>query len=122
MYKVLRRVYWWPGVKKDVNKYMCACLSCQRVKAEHKKVTGLLQMLSIPERKWEEATIDFINRIPPSQTTTIDFINRLPPSQTKRDATWVVVHRLTKSVHLIPVNVIDFMGKLTRIYTQEVVR
>jgi hypothetical protein len=78
------------------------------VKAEHKKVAGSLQPLPIPEWKWEEVTIDFITE--------------LPPSQTKKDTIWVVVDRLTKSAHFIPVNVKDSMEKLTRIYTQEVVR
>jgi hypothetical protein len=46
----------------------------------------------------------------------------LPPSQTKKDAIWVVVDRLTKTTHFIPVNVKDSIEKLARIYTQEVVR
>jgi hypothetical protein len=84
------------------------CLTCQKVKAEHKKVAELLQPLPIPEWKWEKVTMDFVTG--------------LPPSWTKRDAIWVVVDRLTKSTHFILVNVRDSMKKLTRIYTQEVVR
>jgi hypothetical protein len=53
---------------------------------------------------------------------TIDFVIDLPPSQVKKDAIWVVVDRLTKSAHFILVNMRDFMEKLGRIYTQEVVR
>jgi hypothetical protein len=83
-------------------------LTCQKVKAEHKKVTGLLQLLPIPEWKWEEVVKDFFTG--------------LPPSQTQRDAIWVVVDWITKLAHFIPMNVRDSMEKLTRIYTQEVVR
>jgi hypothetical protein len=53
---------------------------------------------------------------------TIDFVTGLLPSQTKKDAIWVVVDRLTKPAYFISVNVRDFVEKLIRIYTQEVVR
>jgi hypothetical protein len=52
----------------------------------------------------------------------MDFVTGLPLSQTKKDAIWVVVDRLTKSAHFIPVNVRDPMKKLTKLYTQEAVR
>jgi hypothetical protein len=53
---------------------------------------------------------------------TIDFVIRLPPSRTKKEAIGVVVDRLTKTTHFIPVNVKDSMEKLVWVYTQEVVR
>jgi hypothetical protein len=52
----------------------------------------------------------------------MDFVTGLPLTQDKKDAIWVVVDRLTKAAHFIPVNIRDFVGKLTKIYTQEVVR
>jgi hypothetical protein len=52
----------------------------------------------------------------------MDFVTGLPLQQDKKDAIWVVVDRLTKSAHFIPINIRDSMGKLTKIYTQEVVR
>jgi hypothetical protein len=52
----------------------------------------------------------------------MDFLTGLPPSQAKKDAIWVVVDRLTKAAHFIPVNVRDSLEKLTNMYTQEIVR
>jgi transposase InsO family protein len=52
----------------------------------------------------------------------MDFVTGLPPSQSKKDAIWVVVDRLTKTAHFIPVNVRDSMEKLIEIYTLEIVR
>jgi hypothetical protein len=78
------------------------------VNAEHKKSAGLLQPLPIIEWKWDEVTMDFVTG--------------LPPSQTKKDANLVVVNRLTKLAHFIPVNVRDSLEKSAKIYTQEVVR
>jgi hypothetical protein len=49
MYKDLKRVYWWPEMQKDVTRYVSTCMTCHKVKAEHKKSIRLLQLLPIPE-------------------------------------------------------------------------
>ena len=36
------------------------CLICQQVKAEHKKPSGLLMSLQVPEWKWSHITMDFV--------------------------------------------------------------
>ena len=40
------------------------CLTCQQVKAEHQKPTGLLQPLEVAEWKWEHVTMDFVTHFP----------------------------------------------------------
>nr|GEV35446.1 hypothetical protein [Tanacetum cinerariifolium] len=64
MYYDLRSLYWWPRMKKDIAMYVSKCLTCSKVKAEHQKPSGLLQHLEIPEWKWENITMDFINKLP----------------------------------------------------------
>ncbi|XP_066365133.1 uncharacterized protein [Miscanthus floridulus] len=54
MYLDLKEKYWWYGLKKDVAEYVAICDTCQRVKAEHQRLVGLLQPMKIPEWKWEE--------------------------------------------------------------------
>jgi hypothetical protein len=51
-------------MKHSVVEYVAICDTCQRVKAEHQRPAGLLQLLKIPERKWEEVTMDFIVGLP----------------------------------------------------------
>jgi hypothetical protein len=51
----------------------------------------------------------------------MDFVMGLPPSKTNKDSIWVVVDRLIKLAHFIPVNVRDSMEKLAHIYTQKIV-
>jgi hypothetical protein len=80
--------FWWKQMKVDISKYVAACEVCQRVKAEHKRPTGLLKPLEIPKWKWEHIIMDFVVG--------------LPRSPRGRDAIWVVVDRLTKSAHFIP--------------------
>ena len=75
-------------MKKDVREYVSECVTCLRVKAEHKKPAGELQPLPVPEWKWEHITMDFLMG--------------LPRTEHRHDAIWVVVDRLTKSAHFIP--------------------
>ena len=79
-------------MKKEIAAYVARCDTCCRVKAVHMKA-GLLQPLSILGWKWEEISMDFIVGLP---TTHRNF-----------NSIWVIVDRLTKSAHFIPV-CIDF--------------
>ncbi|XP_071920667.1 uncharacterized protein [Coffea arabica] len=78
------------------------------MKAEHQKPSGLLQPLEIPEWKWEHITMDFVSG--------------LPRTQKGHDAVWVIVDRLTKSAHFLPVNMKYSMEKLAQLYMDEIVR
>ena len=49
IYRDMREVYWGPGMKKNIAKFVVRCLTCQQVKAEHQKFAGLLQPLSISQ-------------------------------------------------------------------------
>nr|GFC14044.1 putative reverse transcriptase domain-containing protein [Tanacetum cinerariifolium] len=89
MYYDLRGLYWWPGMKKDIAMYVSKCLTCSKVKAEHQKPFGLLQQPEIPEWKWENITMDFVNK--------------LPRTRSVHDSIWVIVDRLTKSAHFLAI-------------------
>ncbi|GKA77029.1 putative reverse transcriptase domain-containing protein [Tanacetum coccineum] len=64
MYHDLRDMYWWPGMKRDIATYVSKCLTCSKVKAKHKRPSGLLKQPKIPEWKWDNITIDFITKLP----------------------------------------------------------
>ena len=64
MYQDLRRQYYWSGMKRHVGDFVRRCLTCQQVKAEHQKPTGLLQPLEVAEWKWEHVTMDFMTHLP----------------------------------------------------------
>ncbi|GJT28571.1 putative reverse transcriptase domain-containing protein [Tanacetum coccineum] len=51
MYYDLRDRYWWPGMKKNITEYICKCLTCLKVKAEHQRPSGRLQKPKIPDGK-----------------------------------------------------------------------
>jgi len=89
MYQDLKTCFWWTKMKKEIVAYVARCDICSRVKADHLRPAGLLQPLSILGWKWEEISMDFIVG--------------LPPTQKGFDSIWVIVDRLTKSAHFIPV-------------------
>ncbi|GJX01197.1 reverse transcriptase domain-containing protein [Tanacetum coccineum] len=106
MYYDLRDIYWWPGMKRDIDTYVSDCLTCAKVKAEHQRPSGLLQQPEIPEWKWENITIKFITK--------------LPRTRSGHDAIWVVVDRLTKSAHFLAIREDYNTEKLARLYTDEI--
>ncbi|XP_073269471.1 uncharacterized protein [Primulina huaijiensis] len=67
MYQDLRRLYLWPGMKKEIASFVSECLTCQQVKIEHQRPAGLLQSLCIPQWKWEHITMDFVVGLPRTQ-------------------------------------------------------
>ncbi|GJR41176.1 putative reverse transcriptase domain-containing protein [Tanacetum coccineum] len=107
MYYDLRDLYWWPGMKRDIAEYVSRCLTCSKIKVEHQKPSGLLQQPEIPEWKWEKITMDLVTK--------------LPRSSSGYDAIWVIVDRLTKSAHFLPIREDYKTEKLARIYINEIV-
>ncbi|GJY75613.1 putative reverse transcriptase domain-containing protein [Tanacetum coccineum] len=76
MYYDLRDRYWWPGMKKDIAKYV---------------------------------------RI------AMDFVTKLPRTSSGHDTIWVIVDRLTKSAHFLPMRKDYKMERLARLYLNEIV-
>ncbi|GJU46549.1 putative reverse transcriptase domain-containing protein [Tanacetum coccineum] len=107
MYQDLKLLYWWPNMKADIATYVSKCLTCAKVKAEHQKLSRLLQQPEIPVWKWERITMDFVSGLP-----------RTPSGY---DTIWVIVDRLTKSAHFLPMKKTDSMEKLTQLYLKEIV-
>ncbi|XP_050877719.1 uncharacterized protein LOC127081510 [Lathyrus oleraceus] len=64
MHQDLRKLFWWPGMKKEIAKFGYSCLICQKSKIGHQKPSGLLQPLSIPEWKWDSISMDFVSGLP----------------------------------------------------------
>ncbi|XP_074314421.1 uncharacterized protein LOC141649635 [Silene latifolia] len=70
LYKDLKKTFWWPNMKKEVAEFVSRCLTCQRVKGEHKRPQGKVQPLDVPEWKWESISMDFIVGLPRTQRDT----------------------------------------------------
>ncbi|GJZ99841.1 putative reverse transcriptase domain-containing protein [Tanacetum coccineum] len=93
MYQDVKKLYWWPNMKADIATYVSKCLTLW-VKGQgpkHQGHRGLLVQPEIPEWKWDNITMDFITK--------------LPRSSQGFDTVWVIVDRLTKSAHFLPIRV-----------------
>ncbi|GJX11186.1 putative reverse transcriptase domain-containing protein [Tanacetum coccineum] len=77
------------------------------VKAKHQRPSGLLVQPAIPEWKWDNITMDFITK--------------LPKSSQGFDTIWVIMDRLTKSAHFLPIRENDPLDKLARLYLNRIV-
>ncbi|KAJ0878102.1 putative nucleotidyltransferase, Ribonuclease H [Helianthus annuus] len=107
MYQDLKEYYWWPKLKGDIATYVEKCLTCGKIKAEYQKPSGLLQQPEIPVWKWEHISMDFITK--------------LPRTSKGHDMIWVIIDRLTKSAHFLPIREKDSTEKLAEIYVREIV-
>jgi hypothetical protein len=95
-------------MKREIAKYISECDTCQRVKASHLKVAGTLQPLPIPSWKWEDICMDFIVG--------------LPNTSRHHDSIWVIVDRLTKTAHFLPVHTTHRTEKYVEIFIDQIVR
>ncbi|GJT21386.1 putative reverse transcriptase domain-containing protein [Tanacetum coccineum] len=107
VFRNLKKLYWWPNMKAKIATYVSKCLTCAKVKAEYQKLSGLLVQPVIPVWKWEYITMNFVTK--------------LPKMTSGQDTIWVIIDRLTKSAHFLPMKETDSMKKLMRQYLKEVV-
>jgi hypothetical protein len=108
MYQDLRQNFWWARMKREIAKYVSECDTCQRVKASHLKASGTLQPLPIPLWKWKDISMDFIVG--------------LPNTSQKHDSIWVIIDRLTKTAHFLPVHTTYSAKKYAKVYLDQIVR
>jgi hypothetical protein len=106
--EVVRSQFFCPGIKNDAFYYIVRCMECQRVKAEHRHRVGLLHPLPIPEKKWEVVTINFITKFP--RTTR------------QHDLIMVLVDKLKKDAHFVPIKTTHIVANIAEIYMKEIVR
>jgi hypothetical protein len=106
MYHDLKQQFLWTRMKRMSAHYVSECDTCRKVKADYMKPRGLLQLLSIPEWKWDNISMDFIAG--------------LPLTAHKFDSIWVIIDRLSKSTHFIPIHTNYNVQKYAGIYIARV--
>ncbi|XP_074342200.1 uncharacterized protein LOC141679658 [Apium graveolens] len=87
-FKTYQRLHewFWPDMRKNMQKYVQVCLVCQQSKASSLRPAGLLQPLPILTRIWEDISLNFVDGLPRSSGV---------------DTVLVVVDRLSKYAHFI---------------------
>lgn len=82
----VKSLFFWKGMAKEIQHYVRNCVTCQKSKPDLAASPGLLQPLPIPNRIWDEISMDFIEGLPSSHGKQVIF---------------VVVDRLSKYAHFI---------------------
>ena len=95
-------------MKGETIEYLAKCQDFQQVKAEHQHPTGLLQPLTVPKWKWE--------------TISLDFITGLPRTQKQNDSIMVVIDKLSKSTHFVPVKSTFKAINVAKVFMKEIFR
>jgi hypothetical protein len=93
-------------MKHETARYVLECDTCRKVKANYMKPGGLLQPLSVPNWKWDDISMDFI-------------VGLLLTAH-KFDSIWVIMDRLTKSPHFVPINTKYRVKKYAELYIARV--
>ena len=89
--ELLQRKFYWPSLAVDVREYIATCSVCQHMAIPRHKPYGKLESLPVPERPWQDISLDFITQLPSSQI-----------GQVEHNAILVVVDRYTKMARFIP--------------------
>jgi len=86
MIELVTRNYWWPGVTRDVGRYMEGCDLYQRMKNKMEEVAEKLKLSEVLEKPWTHLMVDFITKL---------------PIVAEKDAILVVCDQLSKMMHFV---------------------
>jgi len=84
--ELVMRNYWWPGVTRDVGRYIEGCDLYQRMKNRTEEVAGKLKLEEVLEKLWTHISVDFITKL---------------PMVAGKDTILVVYDRLSKIMHFV---------------------
>ncbi|KAM2127444.1 hypothetical protein ACFX1R_007349 [Malus domestica] len=108
LYHTIRPFYYWYRMKRDMAEYVRRCFICQQVKVDRHRPKGLTQNLPILTWKCENITMDFVYG--------------LLSTRSRFDGIWVMVDRLTKTAHFIPVRQTYTLERLSRLFIDNIVK
>ena len=105
MIELIKRNYWWPGIKNDMKNYVQECFKCQQDKVQHMKKAGELYPLEIPKGSWQEISINIIEQLLRSN---------------RKDAIMVIVDLFTKMIQLRAITTNVLSEEITKIYQDKI--
>ena len=105
MTELVTRNFWWPGVTREVKRYVEGCDACQRNKNRIEQLAGKLMPNSIPNKAWTHILADFITKLPLAQGY---------------DSILVVVDWFIKMAHFVPTTEKTTAEGLVRLFRDNV--
>ena len=86
----VKRDFWWYKMEEEINIYCASCKICQAVKTTTQPQSTTVSPQDVPIRKWS--------------VVTIDFVTGLPTTKRGNNAIATFTDKLTKMVHLVPLD------------------
>jgi hypothetical protein len=102
---VLAAHLFWPRMRRDVERFMARCTTCQKAKSRLNP-HGLYMPLLVPSVPWEDISMDFVLG--------------LPHTQKGRDS-FVVVDRFSKMAHFIPCHKTDAVAHIANLFFRDII-
>ena len=107
IYAMLATNYYWPRMKRDVERLVRRCSTCLKAKSTLNS-HGLYTPLPIPHGPWSDIAMDFVLG--------------LPRTKTNKDSIFVVIDRFSKMAHFIPCNKTGDASHIATLFFREIVR
>jgi hypothetical protein len=104
---ILQGHFYWPHMKRDVERIFGRCVTCRQAKSKVQP-NGLYTPLPIPSETW----IDIL----------MDFVLELKRTKRGRDSIFVVVDKFSKMAHFIPCHKTDDASHVADLLFREIVR
>jgi len=105
--ELVMRNYWWPGVTRDVGRYVEGCDLCQRMKNRTEEVAEKLKLGEVPENPWTHISVNFITKL---------------QMVAEKNVILVVCDRLSKMTHFVATTEEMLAEGLTRLFRDNVWR
>jgi len=105
MTELVTRNFWWPGVTKEVKKYVEGCNVYQRNKNRTEAPTEKLMLNVVPEKPWTHISADFITKLLLAQGY---------------DSILVVCNRITKIAYFVLTTEKALVEEVTRLFQDNI--
>jgi hypothetical protein len=105
----IKQHFYWPQMKRDVTEYVTTCPTCIVSKYTNQHPAGLLQPIPLPDRRWQQVTMDFVSGIPTTSNHSYNMI-------------MVVVDRLSKYAHFVPCYTTNSAKDIAWLFYDHIVR
>jgi len=124
--------YWWPQMSRYIGQYVSTCDLCLQTKPWRHSPVGELQLLSIPDARWDTLSVDFVVELPESSghntvMTVMDAVSKrvyfisMHTTVTAEGAARLFLHYIWK-LHDLPKRVVsDRRPQFVALFTKELV-
>ena len=103
--ELVTRNYWWPGIIRDIERYVEACDLCQQMKNRIEEVAWKLKLEEVLEKPWTHISVDFITKL---------------PIVAGKDVILIVCNRLSKITHFVATTEGTMAKGLARLFRDNV--